>query len=65
MLGQNEMEIYLRCVQSSSRHEKSLQFRRNENLLKAMRILEHEIIGVDEFYKASCWGGDASGSGEE
>lgn len=65
MLGQNEMEMYLRCVQSSRRHEKSLQFRRNENLLKVkVRILEHEITGVDELYKASCWGGGASGSGE-
>lgn len=66
MVGQNEIEIYLRCVQNNGRHEKSLQFRRNENLLKAkVRILENKIIRVDELYEASCWGGDAAGSGDE
>ena len=54
MPGQNEIEIYLRCVQSKSRHEKSLQLHRKENLLKAkVKILENRIIRVDEFYKAS------------
>lgn len=62
MPGQNETEIYLRCVLSNNKHEKSLQFCRNENLLKAkVRILENKIIGIDEFYKASYWGGGGSG----
>lgn len=66
MVGQNEIEIYLRCGHNNGRHEKSLQFRRNENLLKAkVRTLENKIIRVDELYEASCRGGDAAGSEHE